>query len=261
MNVIKPSIPMKSLPDKMSDLETECLFGESLKILDKQTDWYLCKLLTDNYCGWVEKRGLGIMRQPTHRVISNRTFLFKKNDIKSELINYLPLGAQVIVEDFDKDWCKIILSENSDYKIAFIPSSHLMSIDKKIDDWVLIGSIVPNGPFIAERLIGTPYVWGGRDSIGLDCSALLQLSYQTYGENIPRNSIDQSLLEKKIIRDQEACERGFVVFWKGHVAIMTDNLNCVHANAFHMEVSKEPLSHIIKRSENNLKIIKIMNFN
>ena len=114
---------------------------------------------------------------------------------------------------------------------------------------------------IAEKLLGTPYVWGGRNSIGLDCSALLQLSYQTYGENIPRNSIDQSLLSKEIIHNNEELKRGFVIFWKGHVGIMVDEINCVHANAFHMEVSKEPLVKILERAGKNNPIIKIMNFN
>ena len=83
-----------------------------------------------------------------------------------------------------------------------------------------------------KNLIGTPYVWGGRNSIGLDCSALVQLCYQTYGENIPRNSIDQSLLNKEIIKEKHCLKRGHAVFWKGHVGIMTDEKNCIHANAF-----------------------------
>ena len=128
---------------------------------------------------------------------------------------------------------------------------HIIKIGKIINDWVRI----------AEKLIGTPYVWGGRNSIGLDCSALLQLSYQTYGENIPRNSIDQSLLKKEIIKNKSLLKRGHAVFWKGHVAIMADETNCVHANAFHMEVSKEPLDSIILRTKNHDPILKIMNFN
>ena len=55
MNVIKPSIPMRAKPDQMSSLETECLFGETINISDSYLDWYYCKLLTDNYCGWVKK--------------------------------------------------------------------------------------------------------------------------------------------------------------------------------------------------------------
>ena len=55
MNVTRPSIPMKAEPSETSELETECLFGETLTILDENRDWYYCKLLTDNYCGWIQK--------------------------------------------------------------------------------------------------------------------------------------------------------------------------------------------------------------
>ena len=251
MNVIKPSIPMRTDPNETSSLETECLFGETVKILDNYLGWYYCKLLTDNYFGWVQKENFGIMKTPSHRVIAKRTFLFKDNNVKSGCIFYLPLGAQVCVQDIDKKWTKVCLFENSIYKYAYIPSNHIIKIDQKIDDWVSI----------AESLIGTPYVWGGRDSIGLDCSALLQLSYQVYGENIPRNSYDQSLLKKEILEDKELIKRGCAIFWKDHVGIMTDETNCIHSNAFHMEVSKEPLVNIIERAGKDNPIIKIMNFN
>ena len=251
MNVIIPSIPMRSKPTERSGLETECLFGETLIILDKHLDWYYCKLLTDNYCGWVQKKNLGNMRPSTHRVISKRTFLFKNNDVKSGCINYLPLGGQICVKNIDKGWAKVYLFENSYNRFAYIPSNHIIKIGCNINDWVSI----------AERLIGTPYVWGGRNSIGLDCSALLQLSYQTYGENIPRNSIDQSSLQKEIIISHDNLKRGFTIFWKGHVGIMVDKSNCIHANAYHMEVSKEPLIDIILRTNKFNPIIKIMNFN
>lgn len=251
MNVIKPSIPMRNEPNQTAHLETECLFGETVTILDEFLDWYYCRLLTDNYCGWVLKKNLGEIISTTHRVVSKRTFLFKDNDVKSGCINHLPLGSQVCVKDIDKKWSKVCLFKKSNYQYAFIPTKHLIKNGEKINDWVSI----------AEKMKGTPYLWGGRNSIGIDCSALLQLSYQTYGENIPRNSIDQSLLSKNIVKDQNLLKRGFVVFWKGHVGIMTDETNCIHANAFHMEVTKEPLHDIISRTKKNNPIIKIMNFN
>ena len=99
----------------------------------------------------------------------------------------MPLGSQIYVSDFDYFWAKVYLGNNAKQEFAYIPRKHIIKNEDKIDDWVST----------AEKLIGTPYVWGGRNSIGLDCSALLQLSYQTYGENIPRNSIDQSLLNKE----------------------------------------------------------------
>ena len=242
---------MRSKPDQMSNLETECLFGEKINILDSYQDWYYCKLLTDNYCGWIQKKYLGEVVQSTHRIVANRSYLFKDNDVKSVCINYLPLGSQICVIDFDGSWAKVYLGNDACVKFAFVPRKHIIEIGYKIDDWVST----------AEKLIGTPYLWGGRNSIGLDCSALLQLSYQTYGENIPRNSFDQSLLNKEKIKNNETLKRGFTIFWKGHVGIMLDETNCIHANAFHMEVTKEPLVDILERTEKDNPIIKIMNFN
>ena len=171
--------------------------------------------------------------------------------MKSGCINYLPLGSQICVKDFDDFWAKVYLGNDKNQKFAYIPSKHIIKNTEKINDWVNI----------AEKLIGTPYVWGGRNSIGLDCSALLQLSYQTYGEDIPRNSIDQSLLNKEIIHNKDKLKRGFVVFWEGHVGIMVNETYCIHANAFHMEVSKEPLVNILERAGKKNPIMKIINFN
>ena len=126
MNVTKPSTSMRLEPSEISDLETECLFGETLSILDKHKDWYYCRLLTDNYCGWVQKSSLGKMNPYTHRVVSQRTFLFKDKDIKSGCIFYLPLGSQISVKIIDKEWTKVYLFDNSNHKFGYIPSHHII---------------------------------------------------------------------------------------------------------------------------------------
>ena len=132
-----------------------------------------------------------------------------------------------------------------------MPSKHIVSLDHRVKDWVAI----------AELSLGTPYRWGGRDTIGIDCSALLQLSYQTYGEDIPRNTSQQVKLKKKYVKDINNLKRGCVVFWKGHVGIMIDKFNCIHANAFHMQTKIEPLNRIIKRIGKDFDITKMMDFN
>lgn len=251
MNIIVPSCSMRSKPDKKSELETQCLYGETLEILDSHQEWFYCKLLTDNYLGWINKKNFDHMISPTHRVIANRTFLFQEKNIKSFYFYYLPLGAQIFVEDYEDNWAKVYLYNKNRKKTAYIPRNHLVKLDHKLLDWVSV----------AEKLIGTPYLWGGRDTIGLDCSALLQLSYQTYGENIPRNSNKQRLLKKRVVTNIDKLNRGVVIFWKGHVGIMVDKSNCIHANAYHMQTTKEPLFKITNRMGKNNEIIKIMDFN
>ena len=250
MNIINSSVFMKSEPTETSPLETECLFGETVEILDESLDWVYCKLNTDSYHGWVKKESLGKTKNPTHRVIANRSFVYEDKNPKSNYLFYLPLGAQLVVDNIQSEWAEISLYNNKT-QVGYVPSKHIVSLDHRVKDWVAI----------AELSIGTPYKWGGRDTIGIDCSALLQLSYQTYGKDIPRNTSQQVKLKKKHIRDVDDLKRGCVVFWKGHVGIMIDKFNCIHANAFHMQTKIEPLNQIINRMGEDFNIIKMMDFN
>ena len=251
MNIISPFAPMRSQATETSSLETECLFGESIEVLDEYLDWLFCKLKTDNYCGWIKKDEVGHLGEATHKVLNKRTFIFEKKDIKSNTIHYLPMGSQVWVTAIENNWSTIVLSKKHFYGKGYVPSNHIIPINEKVRDWVSK----------AEQLVNTPYKWGGRNTLGIDCSALLQLSYATSGEAIPRNTSDQVKLQKKTIASSTNLHRGAVVFWEGHVGIMTDHLNCIHANAFHMKTVIETLQNIRNRIEKNNKLIKILDFN
>ena len=250
MNIITSSVIMKSGPSEESSIETECLFGETVEILEECLDWIYCKLTTDGYYGWVRKNSLGKLKSPTHRVITNRSFVYNEKNPKSKCLYYVPLGARLPINNIQFEWAEVSLY-GDEIQVGYVPTKHIVCLDHKLGDWVSI----------AERLAGTPYKWGGRDTFGIDCSALLQLSYQTYGEDIPRNTSQQIKLKKNHIRHIDDLKRGCVVFWKGHVGIMIDKLNCIHANAFHMQTKIEPLSEIIDRMEKDFSIIKMLDFN
>ena len=251
MNIINSSVFMKSEPTEASPLETECLFGETVQILEETLDWVYCRLNTDNYCGWIKKEGLGKLKKPTHRVVVKRTFIYINKNPKSNSLLYLPMGAKILVKNIKPDWAEISFYYNNKTQTGYVPTNHIVKLHHKIKDWVEV----------AQLLEGTPYKWGGRDTLGLDCSALLQLSYQTYGEIIPRNTSQQVQLKKKCIKDIDDLKRGCVVFWKGHVGIMIDKFNCIHANAFHMQTKTEPLNQIINRIDKEFEITKMMDFN
>ena len=161
------------------------------------------------------------------------------------------MGARILVQNIKSDWAEICLFCNNKTQTGYVPTNHIVELNHKVKDWVKV----------AQLLEGTPYKWGGRDTIGLDCSALLQLSYQTYGETLPRNSSQQVQLKKRYIKNIDNLKRGCVVFWKGHVGIMIDKFNCIHANAFHMQTKTEPLIQIINRIGKVSNITKMMDFN
>lgn len=242
---------MRSKPIENSSLETECLFGEELEVFDVHQEWAYCKLLTDNYCGWIHKSCLGYLKKPNYRVLSIRSYVLSKKDIKSNYIHYLPIGSKLHTNRIDDDWAEISLSTQHNYQTGYVPSKHIVRVNHIVKDWVNI----------AEQLVGTPYKWGGRDSMGLDCSALIQICYETFGQNIPRNTKEQSNINKEIVTNFNKLERGYVVFWPGHVGVMVDKTNCLHANAYHMKTVIEPLNDIKVRIGEKNKISKIINLN
>lgn len=245
MNIICPSSEMRLKPSTSSPLANECLFGEKIEILENHNEWALCRLTSDKYEGWIKKKTIGRFKLQTHRVLSLRTFMYQQKNVKSNCIGYLPLGSKLHVKGFFSEWAEIYLSDQF-YNTAFVPKNHIVKIDHRVKDWV----------GIAEQFVNTPYKWGGRNSLGIDCSALIQLSYEAYGFHIPRDTKDQINLKKAIISDLKNLRRGHVIFWPGHVGIMVDRLNCLHANAFHMKTVIEPLKKIKERSKNNdIKII------
>jgi cell wall-associated NlpC family hydrolase len=121
-----------------------------------------------------------------------------------------------------------------------VPIGHLAPTEAVETDFVAI----------AERFLGVPYLWGGKTSLGLDCSGLVQIALTAGGIACPR---DSDMQEQSVGRafepsaDFSNLQRGDLVFWKGHVAIVRDPTSLVHANAFHMSVAIEPLAEAIVR--------------
>jgi cell wall-associated NlpC family hydrolase len=135
---------------------------------------------------------------------------------------------------------------------GFLPRQHLLPLASRAADDKLVGHVlgdvtrVDDWVAIAEKLVASPYKWGGRCAWGLDCSALVQLALAAGGIDAPRDSGLQHHIGSGI-HDLLQLQRGDLVFWLGHVGIMQDGKNLLHANAYHMAVASEPLGDAIAR--------------
>lgn len=232
--VMRASVPLRKSPDYTRGFETEALYGETLTIYDEADGWAWVQLKRDQYVGYVAADCLSRnVLTPTHRVQALGTFMYPEPDIKTPPLQHLPLNAVLSVRSTSEKFAEL-------HNGGFVSLRHVALLARTGRDFV----------DIAERFIGTPYLWGGRTRIGIDCSGLVQTSLHAAGIPAPRDS-DMQMAELgaslPISDVDERLDRGDLVFWPGHVGIMSDSIMMVHANAHHMAVVIEPLPEAVAR--------------
>jgi cell wall-associated NlpC family hydrolase len=229
--VIEPVTGLRRTPSHDARLDTEALLGERVMIYETTEEgWAWGQLETDGYVGWLSANALAPTGSaPTHKVSVLRAFAFPGPDIKLPPLAALPMGAQLTVARQDERFAVTATGWH-------VPEVCLVPIKSRQSDFVAV----------AEQFLGAPYLWGGKTSLGLDCSGLVQISLQSAGVLCPRDSDLQELTLGKL-SSLASLRRGDLVFWKGHVAIARDPETLLHANAHHMMVAIEPPADAIAR--------------
>jgi cell wall-associated NlpC family hydrolase len=226
------SAPLRREPSPDAPLETEALKGELVTVYDTSEEgWCWGQLDRDGYVGWLPANALGPPGPPaTHVVTALRTLAFPGPSIKLTPVAAFSLGCRLTVARTEGP-----LAVTAS---GYVPARHLAPID----------AIAPDFVAVAERFVGVPYLWGGKTSLGIDCSGLVQVALTAAGIACPRDSdMQERALGEAIAPDVANLRRGDLIFWKGHVAIARDPATLVHANAFHMAVAIEPIAETVRR--------------
>jgi hypothetical protein len=227
-----PSAAVRKAPDASGEQLDQVVFGEAFDVLDRQDGWLGGRARRDGYVGWVEAAAFAQpILAPTHRVSALRAYAFAEPNPKTPPVALLTLNALASVERIDGGFAKVA-------RTGWIALAHLGALDAFERDPVAV----------AERYLGAPYQWGGRESLGLDCSALVQQALYACGRGCPRDADMQAAQTGEAIDRDQGLRRGDLVFWDGHVGLMVDEARILHANTHHMAVAVEPLADAVARN-------------
>jgi cell wall-associated NlpC family hydrolase len=208
---------------------SQALHGDVVDIYEEVDGFGWGQMRSDGYVGWFDMAALSSPILPvTRKVTTLRTYAFSDPSAKAPPVFLLSLGALV---------CETGPRENGFVYCAragWVYEAHLGDLNDFASDTVVI----------AEQFLEAPYQWGGVESLGLDCSGLVQTAYKACGQTLPRDSYMQRHVghEVPINADFEGLKRGDIVCWDGHVGMMVDAETMIHANVFYLKVAKEKLA-------------------
>jgi cell wall-associated NlpC family hydrolase len=207
---------------------SQALHGDVIDIYEEKDGFGWGQMLSDGYVGWFDMVTLSRPVLPvTRKVSALRTYAYADPSPKAPPHYLLSLGALV---------CETGERANGFVKCdraGWVYEAHLADLNDFQSDPVTI----------AEQFLGAPYQWGGVESLGLDCSGLVQTSFKAAGFDMPRDSYMQRRAGEEVFigNNLAGLKRGDIICWAGHVALMLNETDIIHANAFHLKVAREPL--------------------
>jgi hypothetical protein len=233
--------PLFQVPDDQTSQLCELVHGQAFHVHHVHQGWMLGQLVPlisgserPGYVGWVPSDAFEPRRpcSPTHYVCVLSAPVFSQPDLKSPIVQSLPLGSQIAEEGLTGSYQQIGAGR-------WLHQRHVCPITTPQSDFVNV----------ARLYLGQPYVWGGNGARGVDCSGLVQMSLAACGIDAPRDADlqEQSLGEAIPEIDQDNLSRGDLLFWAGHVAIVSAKNRLLHANATHMGVVEEALDKALDR--------------
>lgn len=227
--VTRPLVDLLAAPGGARD--RQLVLGEGVEVLELRDGHAFCRATRDGYVGYVAADALGAdVPEPTHIVAVPASHVYSAPDIKAPEVHALSFGARL----------RVVSASGAFFETAqgwFVPKPHLRPANAPFADPVLV----------AQMFFGAPYLWGGNAIWGLDCSALVQAAWLACHRPCPGDSDQQARALGTALPQGTPPERGDLLFWAGHVALVVEPDVMIHANAHTMSVAYERIGEAIAR--------------
>lgn len=224
---IVPVVALRARPNDEAELVSELLHGEAFEVVDLSGGWAWGYSAHDHYVGYVREAALGAARAGAWRVSARTATLRDGPSAEARAIGMLSMGA-IVDGSIGDGW--LLTDEGA------IDRAGLVAADARL-----------NPVDQAEKLLGAPYLLGGRSADGIDCSGLVQIALSFAGIAAPRDSDLQAEALGAPLGEDAPLQRGDLVFFPGHVVMMLDADRIIHATGHAAAVSIEPLAQLLAR--------------
>ena len=224
-------------PNSSSEVISQILYGEKFKILSKKNKWLKIKTDFDNYIGYIRKNKFTRIFEPTNKICKLKSKIFKRvNNKFLPTNNFLYFASGISIKKKSKSY------------IEFEKNKWI-----KINDVKKINHHETNFIKILKLFLGCKYLWGGKTSKGIDCSALIQIYFYYNRNYFPRDTKDQIKFCKKKINKK--LSKGDIIFWRGHVGMCLNQSKFIHAYGPKKKVLIRPTNFTIRVIQKTAKLM------
>lgn len=225
--ITHPLVPLRAGNSERSEMISQLLFGEYVKILEKHEKWIYVENITDGYTGWADIKMINPVtdsvfqksrQQKTNRLLHPYNIIYNTKTNQSKL---LPGGS--VIHDLNGDEFSV------DGEIWSLIEPDSFVCGKFVDVHRILET--------AKQYLNAPYLWGGKSVLGIDCSGLVQVVYSIGGYMLPRDA-SQQVVQGELVDFLSESMPGDLAFFGSeegditHVGILIDNASIIHASGW-----------------------------
>lgn len=223
--VTLPLVPLRAQASELSEMTTQLLFGERVKVLEQTDKWIFLENIADNYQGWADAKMIELISEEIFYTLDSVPQIHLENTInsiynKENESKLIPAGS--IIYNLENEMF-MIQDEHWSLENSFLFSTEKYHAANIID--------------LARKFLNAPYLWGGKSILGIDCSGLTQVVFTIGGYPLPRNASQQIQLGEQIdfLSEAHAGDLAFFGDNEGkitHVGVLLNAEQIIHASGW-----------------------------